>query len=750
MPEWHREEFFMSGKFLSTAVLCTVLAGSTQIFGGVEAADLYELSPVVVTATKVAESIEKVPASVSVVTEKEIESHNYTSTAEALGQLPGVFLSPVEDGGITLRGFGSADILVMVDGQPVNSGWNGSVDWSMIPVHNIEKIELVRGAASSLYGGRAVGGVINITTKKNKDEGLHGDVLLSTGSNDTTKQVYDAKFKKDKWDVNVGYEKRKTDGWRGYFIEERPYGATLTPNIKVDDLPTSARDRYIVGGRGQKAIDRESYHVKTAYHLDEDKTLSYSYFHTKYKYSYNNPFSYIKDEKGNELFFGSVSLPNGDGFDIYPGDFLGYVGEKEWAVHNFAYDDAKNKFHARFGITDIKKDGYSSTSGEDAPISAGDLQKWNGAGGQSFYPSKTKDFDMHKAWEIGKHTLLTGMAYRSESFDQTRYDLVNWRNHYGAKTPYEWHGGKDESWSGYLQDKWQATDKLAVYAGVRFDRYKKYDGYGAYDTGVSRTYDEGTYTEWSPKFSLEYEIAEGTTAFASYGHSFTPPILSNVYRDEGAKIQNIDGQLTVSKKGSLANPDLKPETSDTYEIGVKKKWGDKTFASVSLYKAETKDAIEYYSTSKATMMNGILYQKGFSQYRNLGDASKKGVEVEAKHKFTKDWSAYINYAWESEDIDGAHNYYLPKHLLHFGVEYNTDKWDILADAQYVSARQEPDVKTGSYQSDDAFFITNLAFNYNVTPEAKLQFTIYNLFDKTFYAGEAASERQYTVSMQYKF
>lgn len=116
----------------------------------------------------------------------------------------------------------------------------------------------------------------------------------------------------------------------------------------------------------------------------------------------------------------------------------------------------------------------------------------------------------------------------------------------------------------------------------------------------------------------------------------------------------------------------------------------------------------------------------------------------------KDWSAYINYAWESEDIDGAHNYYLPKHLLHFGVEYNTDKWDILADAQYVSARQEPDVKTGSYQSDDAFFITNLAFNYNVTPEAKLQFTIYNLFDRTFYAGEAASERLYTVSMQYKF
>ena len=95
-----------------------------RIFGGVSAANVYELAPVVVTATKTAESLEKVPASVSVVTAKDIEDHNYSSTAQALGQLPGIYLSPVADGGISMRGFGSANILVMVDGQPVNNGWN--------------------------------------------------------------------------------------------------------------------------------------------------------------------------------------------------------------------------------------------------------------------------------------------------------------------------------------------------------------------------------------------------------------------------------------------------------------------------------------------------------------------------------------------------------------------------------------------------------------------------------------------------
>lgn len=257
----------MSGKFLSKAILFSLVIGANAFSGGVSAANVYELAPVVVTATKTAESLEKVPASVSVVTAKDIEDHNYSSTAQALGQLPGIYLSPVADGGISMRGFGSADILVMVDGQPVNNGWNGSVDWGMIPVQNIERIEVVRGAASSLYGGRAVGGVIQITTKENKEDGLHGDVLLSTGSNSTTKQVYDAKIKKDKWDVNVGYEKRKTDGWRGYFIEERPgYNDISDPTVDAD-VGTSARDRYIVGGRGRKAIDSESYHVKTTYHL---------------------------------------------------------------------------------------------------------------------------------------------------------------------------------------------------------------------------------------------------------------------------------------------------------------------------------------------------------------------------------------------------------------------------------------------------------------------------------------------------
>lgn len=156
---------------LGLAVLLALAGGTAH------AAGVYELEGVVVTATKIEESTEKVPASISVVTTKEIKDRGYQSVAQALGQEPGVYLSPVANGGISLRGFASSDILVLVDGQPVNSGWNGSVDWTMIPVENIKKIEVLRGAASSLYGGRATGGVISITTNTH-EEGVHGNMWI--------------------------------------------------------------------------------------------------------------------------------------------------------------------------------------------------------------------------------------------------------------------------------------------------------------------------------------------------------------------------------------------------------------------------------------------------------------------------------------------------------------------------------------------------------------------------------------------
>lgn len=281
----------------------------------------------------------------------------------------------------------------------------------------------------------------------------------------------------------------------------------------------------------------------------------------------------IKDASGKSIFYGSVVYPNGKGIDFAPGDFLGYVGAKEWGMHNIFYDDNKNRFHVHAGYTDIKKDGYSSADGDDAwlPMTEEETYAWNGEGVQSFYPSKTKDFDLNKTWELGSHTLIGGLAYRANSFDQTRYNLAHYKDHGSKINAYEKHRGKDESLSAYFQDKWQASEKFAVYAGLRFDRYKKYGGHHEFlTTGYVKDDEEGIYNAWSPKLSLEYLVGNDTTVYASYGHSFTPPILYQVYRSERSPIKIVNGVPTASTRGSLPNPDLDPEQTDTYELGLKK------------------------------------------------------------------------------------------------------------------------------------------------------------------------------------
>lgn len=82
--------------------------------------------------------------------------------------------------------------------------------------------------------------------------------------------------------------------------------------------------------------------------------------------------------------------------------------------------------------------------------------------------------------------------------------------------------------------------------------------------------EEGIYNAWSPKLSLEYLMGNDTTVYASYGHSFTPPILYQVYRSERSPIKIVNGVPTASTRGSLPNPDLDPEQTDTYELGLKK------------------------------------------------------------------------------------------------------------------------------------------------------------------------------------
>ena len=731
-----------------TALITGLCIGGVQHAFAAEALQEFTLDPMVVTATRTEKNLMKVPASASVITKEELQEKNITTVKDALKGQSGLYIdtSMYESGGIQMRGFDSKNILVLYDGQPMNNGWNGEVNWEAIPVEQIERIEVVRGAASSLYGGRAVGGVINIISKDIVDKKVAGSLALNYGSNSTWKKAVDVQGKiNEKWSFGVGYENKKSDGFSGKrkAIAKADINGS-TSSTSDDYTPTGSEEavfapqlspnnpsypgRYLIGGPGNRSTESENINVYFKYNFDEDKALKYTFTRSEYEYRYNDPFSYVKDANGNSVFAsGNYITQNGDYLKLYSGHFLNYVGENETNIHTLNYNDKKNLWNINFGIQDVEKAGYTSLSSDKDATNI----DYSGKGDYAAYPSKNYNLDVQKTWEnIGKHTITVGGNWKDETMDRIDYDLAYWKDSDSivgngslvAK-------GSARSLSLFVQDEYKFDDKFTMYLGGRYDEYKKYDGYSN-----KHSLDDAKYNEFSPKVAFEYSPEDSLSYYVSYGHSFGTPTLYQIYR-ETSSVQ--------------ANPELEPETTDTYEIGVKKKF-DNTMLSVALFQAET-DNIIYSGTGTVKKSDGTFK----SLYQNGLDATRKGVELDVKHEFNKNVSAYVNYTWqdgEQTNKKGVEEgmYSIPEHLLHFGVDYTEGKFNAVIDGQYVSARQEDDVATGEFYSEDAFFIMNAYFNYKITPQATLQFGIENIFDKEYYVSEGARERTYYAGLRYSF
>jgi iron complex outermembrane recepter protein len=152
------------------------------------------LDPVVVSAGRVEQRLQDVPANVTVITREDIERSPARTVDDLLRQIPGFSLfrrssslvaQPTTQG-VSLRGIGPSGVsrtLVLLDDVPLNDPFGGWVYWSRVPLESIERIEVVRGGGSALYGNYALGGVINIITRKRQGTAIQGK--LDGGTRDT-------------------------------------------------------------------------------------------------------------------------------------------------------------------------------------------------------------------------------------------------------------------------------------------------------------------------------------------------------------------------------------------------------------------------------------------------------------------------------------------------------------------------------------------------------------------------------------
>jgi outer membrane cobalamin receptor len=192
-------------------IICLILAVAAQ-------ADELNLEQVVVTATRTPQVMKNVGTNVSVITKEDIAESKMNSLADIVNKAAGVETGKEGTLGsnpsLSIRGCRVEQVLVMIDGRSVNSTSLGLAELSQIPLDNIDRVEIVRGAASSLYGSNALGGVINIITKKGESGVPITDIYFSNGTFNTNSLRLNFGGKKDKFDYMITGGKDASNGWR--------------------------------------------------------------------------------------------------------------------------------------------------------------------------------------------------------------------------------------------------------------------------------------------------------------------------------------------------------------------------------------------------------------------------------------------------------------------------------------------------------------------------------------------------------
>lgn len=216
------------------------------------------LEEVVVSASRTEQPMIEVPRSVTVINEQQIRGSVYQSLGDLLNAHTGLFVvganqTPGTNQNVFLRGANSNQVAVLIDGVRITdpSTPNAAIDLSEISLNNIERIEVIRGSHSTIFGGSAVGGAINLITKKNSRAGLHGGIAWQGGS-----------FGRDAWsstaNANAAYRLENGLYFNGAIFRQDVWGLDATEDVAANQSFTADRDDFRKTDGSMKAGFRNS------------------------------------------------------------------------------------------------------------------------------------------------------------------------------------------------------------------------------------------------------------------------------------------------------------------------------------------------------------------------------------------------------------------------------------------------------------------------------------------------------------
>jgi len=556
--------------------------------------------PVIITASRREQSLQEVPVSVAVVTARMIAERNNITLDDALRYVPGVNMLAdqvnIRGSSGYNRGIGSR-VLVLLDGLPYITGDTGEINWETIPMFEVDRLEVVKGAGSALYGSSALGGVINVITRE-------------------TPSTPELRFRA----FSGLYDKPRYPEWDWSPKPRFNSGVVMSYSGKSNSLS------YLVSAG--RTVD-ESFRENDTYHR-------WNLF-TKLKYDISSTQSvtiagnYLDRTHGNYFWWKSLTEATRPAESQLNGMVASRRGNVSLSYKEFLSDKF---FYTLKGI-------YFGNFWRDD--SAGRVNNVSA--------SHLFNFDFQATYDINRYNVLTfGVAMN--------YDRVS-ANLFGA------HPGVGAA--AYAQDEIAVTSDFKVTAGLRFDWQK---------VSVLKST-----SQVNPKLGLVYMPDKETSIRASFGSGFRYPAIGELY---------IESSTNVSTIVVLPNPDLKVETSFSYEVGINRSFEQMMSIDLALFTNDFGNLIEPsvriksyhpYPSSPLEVTGPVI------QFENVTKARIQGLEtvirVEWWKKFFSTDVGYT-YTWPRDLADNTVLKFRPRHIVYAAGAFSWDRFRASADFRYLS------------------------------------------------------------------
>ena len=728
-----------------------------------------KLEEIVVTATRVEIPVESAPASVNVVTKKEMEKRDIKTLDDVINELPGVYVqrarvvldTPTD--AISLRGIpGFRRNLVMVDGVPLNGPQGGELKLGGFRFEDIERIEVVKGPFSALYGGLAIGGVVNIISALPEKREItfktgYGSSFNRGEALDDLRKVYFSygdKIKNLSFFVSYGHQ--ATNGFPGNLVRVRAQPPSWVSGWKY--TTTSEGDpRWIVGDSGDHKGWNQSFTLRMGYKFNENTNLRFSLMRIWGSSSYDDPHTYLKDPAGNPVWQYFVGGPRPN--VLNEANFLAGKIAKDYTVYSLNFETKVKEAKVKMTLGLLDQDDYLFTTPCVGTLTECNMNDYatraGGPGTTHNTPAKNYVADLQVTLPISlntayfnNHILTFGASYKRAEAETKQYKLSNWKDE-NSKTSLMYESeGKDRIFALFIQDEIPVTQKLTLYIGARQDWWEAFDGYENYvgKPQYPKEYKDRSESSFNPKFSFVYNFSEKTVLRSSVGRAFRPPMLFELYRS-----------FMSPTSFTYGNPNLKTEKCWSWDLGIRHSFWEGNKIEISYFENYLKDLIYSRTTGQYIGTRAVV------ETVNAGKAEVKGVEFSIEQKFGKYIRTFTNLTWNDARIkdnpanprsEGKRLTRIPETMFNVGLEVEKGPISASLVGRYRSKvygdDENKDRKEGVMGSYDSYFIADAKLAYKIFKNASLSLSVDNLFDKKYYYFYLEPRRSWFLEVSYKF